>query len=60
MFQSGLVAADENGNISVVHNVADQERIAEGWNQSKQGVIGSKTREQLNFESAHKSGVGGN
>ena len=60
MFAKGLVAADENGVISVVHNKADQERIAEGWNRSKQGHVGSKTKEQLNFESAHKSGLEGN
>ena len=54
MFKAGQLASDENGTISIVADPNEQQRIANGFYQSSMGNIDSKTKEQLNFESAHK------
>ena len=54
MFKVGQLAADENGTISIVADPNEQQRIANGFYQSSMGNIDSKTKEQLNFEDAHK------
>ena len=54
MFKAGQLASDENGTISIVADPNEQQRIANGFYQSSMGNNDSKTKEQLNFESAHK------
>ena len=54
MFREGQLKADEHGSISIVSDPMDQQRIKNGFSQSRGGDVGSKTKEQLNFESAQK------
>ena len=50
IFRNGLLKTNEDGNISVVKSEKEQQRIAQGFIESSQGVMGSKSKEQVDFE----------
>jgi hypothetical protein len=50
MFRAGHLKTDIRGGITIVSDLQDQERIANGWLASEQGDNTQKTQEQLDYE----------
>ena len=55
MFRSGLLKTNDEGNIQIVRSEKEQQRIAQGFIDSAQGNIESKSKEQIDFENVQLS-----